>query len=128
MDWSNYSANRGSLSRTWESEDDLIVALGVELILCHPDVERYGGLKIKISHHDGALMSQQWVEELINGHYKRIMENCCITIDNFLLLCDLLKQNNYVPQNYQKHVEIEETLTMTLVMVSYSACQRDLVE
>ena len=40
------------------------------------------------------------------------MENCHI---------DILKQNNCVSQNYQKHVEIEEALAMTLRMVSYSA-------
>ena len=47
------------------------------------------------------------------------MENCHI---------DILKQNNYVSQNYQKHVEIEEALALTLIMVSYSARQHILVE
>ncbi|XP_027061002.1 uncharacterized protein [Coffea arabica] len=111
-----------------DDQDALLLGLAAELILLHPEAERYGGPKLKISHHDGLLTGRQWVEELINGHYRRIIENCRISVDNFLLLCDILKNNNYVPQNYQKRVEIEEALAMALVMVSHSARQRVLAE
>ena len=43
-------------------------------------------------------------------------------------LCEILMQNNYVLQNPHKHVSIEESLAMTLVMLSHTMRTRVVVE
>ena len=106
-----------------DERDETMLVLAAELMMLHRDRARD-----KIPHHDGSLTGRQWVEQVINGHYRRSMENMRITVDNFLRLCEILQNNGYVSRSYQQRVEIEEALAMTLVMVSHKHTQRVLAE
>nr|XP_027118223.1 protein ALP1-like [Coffea arabica] len=99
-----------------DERDETMLVLAAELMMLHRDRARD-----KIPHHDGSLTGRQWVEQVINGHYRRSMENMRITVDNFLRLCEILQNNGYVSRSYQQRVEIEEALAMTLVMGAVGA-------
>ena len=74
---------------------------------------------IKVSCQNGDMLDWKSVQELITGHPLHILENYRITIDNFMRLCEILVQNNYVLQNPHKRVSIEKSLATTLVMLSH---------
>nr|XP_027109045.1 uncharacterized protein LOC113728886 [Coffea arabica] len=120
----NFSTSYGTSS---ENDDEAILN-GAAILLFAPEAEQYDGPLIKVPCRTGDMPGWKWVQELILGHPLRILENCRITVDNFMRLCDILVQNNYVPQNPHKHVSIEESLAMTLVMLSHSTRTRVVAE
>mgnify|MGYP004707275293 CR=1 FL=1 len=120
----NFSTSYGTTS---ENDDEAILN-GAAILLFAPKAEQYDGPLIKVPCRTGDMPGWKWVQELILGHPLRILENCRITVDNFMRLCDILVQNNYVPQNPHKHVSIEESLAMTLVMLSHRTRTRVVAE
>ena len=121
-----YFASSSSASRS--EEDEEIILNAAAMLLFSPEAERYDGPLIKIPCRNSDMPGWKWVQELITGHPLRILENCRITVDNFMRLCDVLVGNNYVPQNPHTHVSIEESLAMTLVMLSHSTQTRVVAE
>ncbi|XP_071924964.1 uncharacterized protein [Coffea arabica] len=120
----NFSTSYGSSS---ENDDEAILN-GAAILLFSPEAEQYNEPLIKVPCRTGDMPGWKWVKELILGHPLRILKNCRITVGNFMRLCDILVQNNYVPQNSHKHVSIEKSLAMTLVMLSHSTRTRVVAE
>ena len=130
---SSYMANfnpyfASSSSGSSSQEDEEAILNGATMLLFSLDTEHYDGSLIKIPCRNGDMPGWKWVQELITGHPLHILENCQITVDNFMQLCEILVGNNYVLQNPHKHVLIEESLAMTLVMLSHSMRTRVLAE
>ena len=83
----NYSSN--SYGESSENDDEVILNAAA-LLLFSPEAEQYDGPLIKVPYRTGDMPGWKWVEELIIGHPLHILENCRITVDNFLRLCEVL--------------------------------------
>ncbi|XP_027184172.1 uncharacterized protein LOC113782479 [Coffea eugenioides] len=98
------------------------------VILFNPVTERLARYILPLPCRNNMLSGRAYVQELIDGHPARVLENCRITVDSFMRLCDILVSGGYVPQNPQKRVLIEEAVCMTLVMLSHNHRMRSLAE
>ncbi|XP_027182107.1 uncharacterized protein LOC113780507 [Coffea eugenioides] len=111
-----------------DDDDDWQLIQWAMVILFNPVAERLAGYILPLSCRNSMLSGRAYVHEVINGHPARVLENCRITVDNFMRLCDILVSGGYVPQNPQKRVLIEEVVCMTLVMLSHNHRMRCLAE
>lgn len=104
-------------------EDDLLFATGAALLF-GPNAEAYGGPIQKLPCRTSSLPGWKWVEELMSGHYTRIMDAIRLNVYSFMRLCHVLAECGFVPQHHQKRVTIEELLAMTLVIMSHNMRMR----
>nr|XP_027088464.1 uncharacterized protein LOC113709807 [Coffea arabica] len=108
-------------------EDDLLFAADAALLF-GLDAEPIRGPIQKVPCRTSALSGRQWFEELMSGHYTRIMDATRLSVDSFMRLCNILADCGFVPQHHQKRVTIEEALAMTLVMMSHNMRMRMIVD
>ena len=116
-----------SYDQNEEDEDWQLIEWAV-LVLFNPIAERAAGYILPLPCKNSMLSGRAYVHEVINGHPARVLENCRLTVDSFMRLCEILVSGGYVPQNPQKRVQIEEALCMTLVMLSHNHRMRPLAE
>ncbi|XP_071923057.1 protein ALP1-like [Coffea arabica] len=77
---------------------------------------------------DSVLSGRDYVLELINGHEDRIIENMCLDVPQFLMLCDLLVQRGYWHAYPSHQVGVHESVALTLMCLSHDERHRVLAE
>ena len=122
MAWNNRRGARGCNSVRIRQDEALLI-MSASLMLMHPSLAHITNNQ-PIRQHDGSLSSRQWMEWLLNSHHRRSIDNMQITVDNFMQLFDILVERQYIPQNYQQCVPIQEALAITLMLVSHKHTHR----
>ena len=80
------------------------------VILFDPVAKRAAGYIMPLPYRNSVLSGRAYVQEIIHGHPTRVLENCRITVDSFMRLCEILVSRGYVPQNPHKMIRIEEAM------------------
>ncbi|XP_071917034.1 uncharacterized protein [Coffea arabica] len=114
MAWNNRRGARGRNADRMrqDEEDEALLLMSASLMLMHPSLAHVDNNQ-PLPQHDGSFTDRQWVESVLYGHHRRSIDNMRITVDNFLLLSNILVERQYVPHNYQQRVPIQEALAMT---------------
>ena len=125
MAWNNRRGARGRNADRMrqDEEDEALLLMSASLMLMHPSLAHVDNNQ-PLPQHDGSFTDRQWVERVLYGHHRRSIDNMRITVDNFLLLSNILVERQYVPHNYQQRVPIQEALAMTLMLVSHKHTHR----